>query len=63
VTGPLAGKAFLRHRRAGGTSTNVLADFSVGAHAVMPGCGIATRDVRRHRNCFPTVSLVTPVPG
>lgn len=56
----LAGKAFLQYRRAGGTSGNVLADFFVGAHAAVLGCGIVTRDPRRYRSYFPTVSLVTP---
>lgn len=57
----LAGKAFLRYRRAGGTRGNVLADFFVGAQAAVLGCGLITRDARRYRNYFPTVSLVTPL--
>jgi predicted nucleic acid-binding protein len=57
----LAGKAFLRYRRAGGTRGNVLADFFVGAQAAVLGCGLITRDTRRYRNYFPTVSLVTPL--
>ena len=32
----LAGKAFVRYRRQGGTTANVLADFFVGAHAAYP---------------------------
>ena len=56
----LAGKAFLRYRRAGGTRGNVLADFFVGAQAAVLGYGLITRDARRYRNYFPTVSLVTP---
>jgi predicted nucleic acid-binding protein len=59
----LAGKAFLRYRRSGGTRDNVLADFFVGAQAAVLGCGIVTRDVRRYRNYFPTVSLVSPGTG
>jgi hypothetical protein len=59
----LAGKAFLRYRRAGGTRGNVLADFFVGAQAAVLGCGLITRDTRRYRNYFPTVSLVTPLAG
>ena len=32
----------------------------VGAHAMVLGCGILTRDARRYRNYFPRVPLVTP---
>ena len=56
----LAGRAFLKYRRARGTRTNVLADFFIGAHASVLGCGILTRDGRRYRNYFPRVPLVTP---
>ncbi|MBK5256183.1 MAG: type II toxin-antitoxin system VapC family toxin [Vicinamibacteria bacterium] len=56
----LAGRAFLKYRRAGGTRTNVLADFFIGAHASVLGCGILTRDEARYRSYFPRVHLVTP---
>ena len=56
----LAGRAFLKYRRAGGTRTNVLADFFIGAHASVLGCGILTRDEGRYRSYFPRVPLVTP---
>jgi predicted nucleic acid-binding protein len=56
----LAGRAFLKYRRGGGTRTNVLADFFIGAHASVLGCGILTRDGRRYRNYFPRVALVAP---
>lgn len=56
----LAGRAFLKYRRDGGTKTNVLADFLIGAHAAVLGCGILTRDGRRYRNHFPRVALVMP---
>ena len=56
----LAGRAFLKYRRARGTRTNVLADFFIGAHASVLGCGILTRDGRRYRSYFPRVPLVTP---
>ncbi len=56
----LAGRAFLKYRRARGTRTNVLADFFIGAHASVVGCAILTRDGRRYRNYFPQVPLVTP---
>jgi predicted nucleic acid-binding protein len=56
----LAGKAFLKYRRAGGKRTNVLADFFIGAHAAVRGCPILTRDAARYRSYFPTVELVSP---
>jgi predicted nucleic acid-binding protein len=59
----LAGKAFARYRRAGGRKANVLADFFVGAHAAVTGCGILTRDARRYRNYFPRVELISPKPA
>ena len=34
----LAGKAFVRYRRQGGSKTNVLADFFIGAQAAVLGC-------------------------
>lgn len=56
----LAGRAFLKYRRGGGTRTNVLADFFIGAHASVLGCGILTRDGHRYRNYFPRVALIAP---
>lgn len=55
----LAGRAFLKYRRQGGSKSNVLADFFIGAHAAVQGWGILTRDARRYRNYFPRVPLVT----
>jgi predicted nucleic acid-binding protein len=56
----LAGKAFIRYRREGGTRHNVLADFFIGAHAAVLGCPLLTRDARRYRSYFPTVELIAP---
>lgn len=56
----LAGKAFVKYRRAGGRKANVLADFFVGAHAAVTGWSIITRDARRYRRYFPRVTLVSP---
>jgi len=55
----LAGKAYLQYRRQGGTNTNVLADFFIGAHAAVLGCALLTREPRRFANYFPTVRLIT----
>ena len=56
----LAGRAFVKYRREGGTKTNVLSDFFIGAHAAVQGCAILTRDARRYRNYFPGVVLIDP---
>ncbi|MBQ6657428.1 MAG: type II toxin-antitoxin system VapC family toxin [Ottowia sp.] len=56
----LAGKAFAQYRKNGGTKTNVLSDFFIGAHAQVAGMPILTRDVQRYRAYFPDVPLVTP---
>lgn len=56
----LAGKAFQHYRRAGGTRTGVLADFFIGAHAVIADAALITRDARRYLTYFPGIELVTP---
>ena len=56
----LAGKAFARYRRQGGTKQKVLADFFIGAQAAVIGALLLTRDARRYRNYFPSVGLITP---
>jgi predicted nucleic acid-binding protein len=56
----LAGKAFTKYRRAGGTRTGVLSDFFIGAHAAVEELPLLTRDAQRYRHYFPTVVLITP---
>jgi predicted nucleic acid-binding protein len=56
----LAGKAFAHYRRRGGSKTNVLADFFIGAHAVVLKCALLTRDTRRYATYFPGMRLITP---
>jgi len=56
----LAGKAFVRYRRQGGTKSNVLGDFFIGAHAAVTGHPILTRDTRRYAAYFPSVTLIAP---
>jgi predicted nucleic acid-binding protein len=56
----LAGKAYLRYRATGGVRTGVLSDFFIGAHAAAERLPLLTRDVRRYRNYFPTVTLIAP---
>ena len=56
----LAGKAFIRYRRQGGTKSNVLGDFFIGAHAAVSGLAVLTRDTRRYASYFPSVVMVSP---
>ncbi|HSA81497.1 MAG TPA: PIN domain-containing protein [Geminicoccaceae bacterium] len=56
----LAGRAFETYRAQRGTRTGVLPDFFIGAHAVVEGISVLTRDARRYRSYFPTVELITP---
>jgi predicted nucleic acid-binding protein len=56
----LAGKAYLQHRAGGGLRTGVLADFFIGAHAVVEQLPLLTRDARRYQTYFPTIELITP---
>jgi predicted nucleic acid-binding protein len=56
----LAGKAFELYRKQGGTKTNVLPDFFIGAHAMVLNCPLLTRDTKRYATYFPSVHLITP---
>ncbi len=56
----LAGKAFVRYRRQGGTKSNVLADFFIGAHAAVARFPLLTRDTRRYTAYFSDVKLIAP---
>lgn len=56
----LAGRAFLRYRRAGGSRRAPLPDFFIGAHAAVSGMLLLTRDATRYRTYFPTVELIAP---
>jgi predicted nucleic acid-binding protein len=56
----LAGKAHAAYRRRGGTRITTLPDFFIGAHALVSGHTILTRDTRRFRQYFPSVELIAP---
>jgi len=58
--GFLAGKAFLRYRRAQGSRTSPLPDFFIGAHAAIDGMTLLTRDAQRYRTYYPALELVCP---
>ena len=56
----LAGKAFAQYRRRGGSKTQVLPDFFIGAHAAVNGWPLLTRDESRFRTYFPGLLVVAP---
>jgi len=56
----LAGKCFLRYRRAGGSRRSPLPDFYIGAHAAVRGIPLLTRDAARYRTYFPRLELLLP---
>jgi predicted nucleic acid-binding protein len=56
----LAGKCFLKYRRAGGVRKSPLPDFYIGAHAAVRGMTLLTRDASRYRTYFPRLELVIP---
>jgi len=55
-----AGKAFAQYRKAGGIRTGVLPDFFIGAHAEVERLPLLTRDARRYRSYFPSLTLIAP---
>jgi len=56
----LAGKCFVRYRRAGGSRRAPLPDFYIGAHAAVAGLVLLTRDATRYRTYFPGLEIVAP---
>ena len=56
----LAGKCFLKYRRAGGKKTAPLPDFFIGAHAAVEKLDLLTRDPAGYSSFFPTVRLIAP---
>ena len=55
-----ASRAFLIYRRQGGPREKVMPDFLIGAHAVIRGYPILTRDPTGFRKYFPDVELIAP---
>lgn len=56
----LAGRSFLAYRRRGGQRHSPLPDFYIGAHALVAGMTLLTRDPGRYRTYFPRLKLIAP---
>ena len=55
-----AGQAHGLYRSRGGERTAILADFLIGAHAVVRGAALITRDARRFAGYFPELTIISP---
>jgi predicted nucleic acid-binding protein len=55
-----AARAFKIYKSRGGTKTNVLPDFLIGANASDSGFALITRDTARYATYFPTLQLIAP---
>jgi predicted nucleic acid-binding protein len=58
--GFVAGKVFQAYRKRGGFRHTPLPDFYIGAHAAVMEYALLTRDPKRYRSYFPTVTLIAP---
>lgn len=56
----LAEKAFIKYKRKGGIKTRPLADFFIGAHALVLRSPLITRDSTKYKTYFPTLKLISP---
>lgn len=56
----LAGKCYFAYRRSGGIRRSPLPDFFIGAHALVSGMELLTRDAARYRTYFPRLRLIAP---
>ncbi len=56
----LASRCFLQYRARGGTRRSPMPDFYIGAHAVISGMSLLTRDATRYQTYFPKLRLITP---
>lgn len=55
----LAGKAFYQYRKSGGHRSLPLPDFFIGAHAVIDGLTLLTRDTKRFQHYYPKLKIIS----
>jgi predicted nucleic acid-binding protein len=55
-----AGRAFRTYRARGGQRSAPLPDFYIGAHALIAGHMLLTRDAARYKTYFPKLQLIAP---
>lgn len=56
----LAGQAFKAYRARHGKKTSPMPDFYIGAHALVAGMRLLTRDAPRYASYFPKLTLIAP---
>jgi predicted nucleic acid-binding protein len=56
----LAGQAFKVYRQQKGVKTSPMPDFYIGAHALVSGMRLLTRDAARYSSYFPTLPVISP---
>jgi predicted nucleic acid-binding protein len=56
----LAGKCFVKYRRAGGLKRSPLPNFFIGAHAAVEDMPLITRDPARYKTYFPKLHVICP---
>ena len=56
----LAGKVFLKYRKAKGAKANPLPDFYIGAQAAVMQLPLITRDQGKFKSYFPTLTVISP---
>ncbi|MFM7268342.1 MAG: type II toxin-antitoxin system VapC family toxin [Cyanobium sp.] len=59
----LAARAHAAYRSRGGSRQTVLADFLIGAHALVERVPLLSRDRRRYQQAFPGLQLICPASG
>ena len=57
----VAGQAHRLYRQRGGQRERTLPDFLIGAHAMVAGHHLLTRDPARYRSYFPGLDIIAPV--